>query len=656
MARTSLPPGFRFHPTDVELVMYYLKRKVMGKKLCFQAISELNIYKFSPWDLPDKSCLKSKDLEWFFFCPRERKYACGDRMNRATETGYWKTTGKDRPVVYNHSSVGMVKTLVFHQGNAPRGQRTDWVIHEYRIEDKNLADMGVAQDTYVLCKVFHKSGPGPQNGSQYGAPFKEEDWDDDEDFSVGSSLPDGPSPIVLVLPENVNASAAMICPGNAPASSLNELGPSLVEASNDEVLLVGQNSSTVTSMVDPRISSGRSLSEAAMCSAHDTMILDTPDNDILRMLAAFSEDSPFLTTRNESNELGGVDHGKVPETAPQSDGSDPFNGLEDLSNLAELNGGGLNSLDSLEIDRTTSNMLLQDDTFLELDDLAAPLIFSSEFCTTEQTQTSGLYRSCSFSGSEQILAGNLGTHYNIHSDLGQCWSGGNFSGCNPHLIDLHQLSAMPDLSDRQGNSTNVFQTGKNVHQGTNVHNLDFTCYRQEEEIINAAGEQERGVQQRNFFSRLQQLLESIPADPASAAYDGSSIHVKAEASFKKNDRDSQKWCIPVTLGEYFPKGFLREDQVENVNMIFSIEVEDKDVTEQVDVHAKLTKNSDLFMEWELPTLESIIHDLFELPQEARHLLVDILQECDGKDSISEEPSSNPKVHCATITFTDEVFC
>lgn len=52
MVRTLLPPGFRFHPTDVELVMYYLKRKVMGKKLHFEAITELNIYKFSPWDLP----------------------------------------------------------------------------------------------------------------------------------------------------------------------------------------------------------------------------------------------------------------------------------------------------------------------------------------------------------------------------------------------------------------------------------------------------------------------------------------------------------------------------------------------------------------------------------------------------------------------------
>lgn len=38
------------------------------------------------------------------------------------------------------------------------------------------------QDYYALYKVFKKSGPGPKNGEQYGAPFKEEDWVDDEDL------------------------------------------------------------------------------------------------------------------------------------------------------------------------------------------------------------------------------------------------------------------------------------------------------------------------------------------------------------------------------------------------------------------------------------------------------------------------------------------
>ncbi|XVF58765.1 hypothetical protein PTKIN_Ptkin07bG0092600 [Pterospermum kingtungense] len=129
------------------------------------------------------SCLKTGDLKWFFYCPIEKKYARGSRFNRATVHGYWKTTGKDRPVKDDDDVVGMIKTLVFHRGKAPHGERTDWVMHEYRLTD-------MVQDTYVLCVLFKKDGMGPRNGAQYGAPFKEEDWSDDEDVSSSlSGLP-----------------------------------------------------------------------------------------------------------------------------------------------------------------------------------------------------------------------------------------------------------------------------------------------------------------------------------------------------------------------------------------------------------------------------------------------------------------------------------
>lgn len=45
-------PGFRFHPTDEELVGFYLKRKVEKKPLRFELIKQIDIYKFDPWDLP----------------------------------------------------------------------------------------------------------------------------------------------------------------------------------------------------------------------------------------------------------------------------------------------------------------------------------------------------------------------------------------------------------------------------------------------------------------------------------------------------------------------------------------------------------------------------------------------------------------------------
>jgi No apical meristem (NAM) protein len=52
MNAMTLPPGFRFHPTDHELVGYYLKRKVDGLKIELEVIPVVDLYKFDPWDLP----------------------------------------------------------------------------------------------------------------------------------------------------------------------------------------------------------------------------------------------------------------------------------------------------------------------------------------------------------------------------------------------------------------------------------------------------------------------------------------------------------------------------------------------------------------------------------------------------------------------------
>lgn len=64
---TALAPGFRFHPTDEELVIYYLKRKVAGKPFRFNAISEVDIYKSEPWDLAGWSPKLSNFLIPFLF-------------------------------------------------------------------------------------------------------------------------------------------------------------------------------------------------------------------------------------------------------------------------------------------------------------------------------------------------------------------------------------------------------------------------------------------------------------------------------------------------------------------------------------------------------------------------------------------------------------
>ncbi|KAE8670755.1 NAC100 protein [Hibiscus syriacus] len=156
----DLPPGFRFHPTDEELISHYLYKKVLDINFSAKAIGEVDLNKSEPWELPWKA--KMGEKEWYFFCVRDRKYPTGLRTNRATVSGYWKATGKDKEIYRGKSLVGMKKTLVFYKGRAPKGEKMNWVMHEYRLEGKysvhNLPK--TAMNEWVICRVFQKSSAG----------------------------------------------------------------------------------------------------------------------------------------------------------------------------------------------------------------------------------------------------------------------------------------------------------------------------------------------------------------------------------------------------------------------------------------------------------------------------------------------------------------
>ncbi|KAG6750735.1 hypothetical protein POTOM_045244 [Populus tomentosa] len=176
--QSSLPPGFRFHPTDEELILHYLKKKLASTPFPVSIIADVDIYKFDPWDLPAKSSLGEK--EWYFFSPRDRKYPNGARPNRAAASGYWKATGTDKiimtstmapgGVVGGQENIGVKKALVFYKGRPPKGVKTNWIMHEYRLADtptcnnnnnnnKSMKpkDSSMRLDDWVLCRIYKKS-------------------------------------------------------------------------------------------------------------------------------------------------------------------------------------------------------------------------------------------------------------------------------------------------------------------------------------------------------------------------------------------------------------------------------------------------------------------------------------------------------------------
>ncbi|XP_009385186.2 NAC domain-containing protein 71-like [Musa acuminata AAA Group] len=168
MTTSSLLPGFRFRPTDDELVGYYLKRKVDGLGTELDLIPVVQLYKYDPWDLPDKSFLPKRDMEWFFFCPRDRKYPNGLRTNRATASGYWKATGKDRKNACEPSVFALRKTLVFYRGRAPGGERMDWVMHEYRLCENLHEGSSNFVGGFALCRVIKRNVHGMKTGDLHG--------------------------------------------------------------------------------------------------------------------------------------------------------------------------------------------------------------------------------------------------------------------------------------------------------------------------------------------------------------------------------------------------------------------------------------------------------------------------------------------------------
>ncbi|XP_071705001.1 NAC domain-containing protein 82-like [Rutidosis leptorrhynchoides] len=320
-------PGFRFHPTDVELVMYYLKRKLLGKKIV-NAVAEVNIYDFSPWDLPGKSSLKNGDLEWFFFCPNLKRFTNGSRCNRATKTGFWKATGKDRKVKYKDRIVGSIKTLVYHILDEGKGKRTDWVMHEYKMDDEQLANAGVVQDMYVLCKVFEKSGAGPKNGAQYGAPYDEEAWNDNGGSCSGSQVTVGPG-------------------GTTNSLDYMQKDPATL---NMDVSLTKPCSSTV------------------MFSDNEgQMDVVSSDDMILEEIASLLGVSTKNNNGNNDNEgVEATNKKKGKSVVPNED--DIYADLVSLVDLDELKGAELNKFESDGTEYTISKLLSSDDLDMDLRD------------------------------------------------------------------------------------------------------------------------------------------------------------------------------------------------------------------------------------------------------------------------------------------------
>ncbi|KAH0731954.1 hypothetical protein KY289_003142 [Solanum tuberosum] len=158
-SNVNLPPGFRFYPTDEELVVHFLQRKAALLPCHPDVIPDLNLYPYDPWDLDGKAMVEGN--KWYFYSRRTQ--------SRITENGYWKSLGVDEPIFStDNNNVGMKKYYAFYLGELPEGVKTNWVMQEFslnsdsssgnsRLSSRRKTRSKIDYSGWVICRVYERN-------------------------------------------------------------------------------------------------------------------------------------------------------------------------------------------------------------------------------------------------------------------------------------------------------------------------------------------------------------------------------------------------------------------------------------------------------------------------------------------------------------------
>lgn len=141
---STLPPGFRFRPSEEELVGYFLKSKLCKISTAGVTIPELDLYKKEPSELAEMQTNYGTKDHYFFV---------QQTVVRTTPKGYWKCQKIDRLSKERggESPIPALKsTFAYFEGQAPKGKATSWVLDEFRYMESNLDRLPT---DYTICHL-----------------------------------------------------------------------------------------------------------------------------------------------------------------------------------------------------------------------------------------------------------------------------------------------------------------------------------------------------------------------------------------------------------------------------------------------------------------------------------------------------------------------
>ncbi|XP_004504766.1 NAC domain-containing protein 104 [Cicer arietinum] len=164
----NLPPGFRFYPTDEELLVHFLHRKASLLPCHPDVIPDLDLFPYDPWELHGRALEEGN--QWYYYSRRTQ--------NRITNNGYWMPMGMEEQVVTTSTNkrLGIKKYYVFHLGQTPNGNKTNWIMQEYRLSDsasssrssssKRKSQPKSEHSRWVICRVYESDDDEDGDGTE----------------------------------------------------------------------------------------------------------------------------------------------------------------------------------------------------------------------------------------------------------------------------------------------------------------------------------------------------------------------------------------------------------------------------------------------------------------------------------------------------------
>ncbi|CAH8360392.1 unnamed protein product [Eruca vesicaria subsp. sativa] len=157
---TTFPPGYKFVPSEEDLIVHYLKPFLRSNKNPPPnvPIHRVNIYESNPERL-SREYVKGNDKEWFFITERTKMHEGGTKKHsRLDNGGFWKARSAFEEFKTRKGEAFWRMVLEHYTGNNQNGARSEWLMYEYVTDsssprDKTNGDNNKRVD-YALCKIY----------------------------------------------------------------------------------------------------------------------------------------------------------------------------------------------------------------------------------------------------------------------------------------------------------------------------------------------------------------------------------------------------------------------------------------------------------------------------------------------------------------------